>query len=82
MSSSHPNSARNGAGNGSSSKNNNNNPAPSRSDAAYTKSAGGMNNFMNSYGLKMHNAADVQEAKAIIDGFRKMDARAQGEGGR
>ena len=29
---------------------------------------------MDSYGLKIWNDDDVQEAKAILDGFRKYDA--------
>jgi len=31
---------------------------------------------MRSYGLKMEDHDDVQEAKAILDGFRKIDAAA------
>lgn len=31
---------------------------------------------MHSYGLKMHNDGDLQEAKAILDGFRADDAAA------
>jgi len=30
-----------------------------------------MNEFMLSYGLKIQNHADVQEAKAILDAFRE-----------
>jgi hypothetical protein len=29
--------------------------------------------FAESYGLKMFNHEDVEEAKAILDGFRKID---------
>jgi hypothetical protein len=32
-----------------------------------------MNHFMQSYGLKMHDDGDIKEAKAILDGFRKID---------
>ncbi|KAH9002679.1 hypothetical protein EDB86DRAFT_2897366 [Lactarius hatsudake] len=35
-----------------------------------------MQEFMHSYGLKMWDDDDVQEAKAILDGFRKIDAAA------
>lgn len=35
-----------------------------------------MNQMMQSYGLKMHNHEDVEEAKAILDGFRKIDEAA------
>ncbi len=35
-----------------------------------------MKGFMESYGLKLWNDDDVQEAKAILDGFRKDDAAA------
>ena len=33
-----------------------------------------MQGFMESYGLKIWNDDDVQEAKATLDGFRKYDA--------
>lgn len=32
-----------------------------------------MNSFMQSYNLKMHDDDDLQEAKAILDGLRKID---------
>jgi hypothetical protein len=32
-----------------------------------------MNHMMQSYGLKMCNDEDVQEAKNILNGFRKID---------
>jgi hypothetical protein len=32
-----------------------------------------MNHMMQSYGLKMSNHEDIQEARAILDGFRKID---------
>jgi hypothetical protein len=35
-----------------------------------------MQGFMHSYGLKMWNPDDVQEAKAILDGSREIDAAA------
>jgi hypothetical protein len=35
-----------------------------------------MNHMMQSYGLKMHNHEDIQEAKAILDGYRKIDEAA------
>jgi hypothetical protein len=35
----------------------------------------GMNHFMLTYGLKMHDDGDVQEAKRIIEGFRQIDQR-------
>ncbi len=35
-----------------------------------------MKGFMESHGLKLSNDDDVQEAKAILDGFREMDAAA------
>ena len=35
-----------------------------------------MKGFMESYGLKLWDDDDVQEAKAILDGFREMDAAA------
>ncbi|KAH9002677.1 hypothetical protein EDB86DRAFT_2847478 [Lactarius hatsudake] len=44
-----------------------------------TKPYGGMQGFMHSYGLKMWNDDDVQEAKAILDGFREIDAAAAEE---
>ena len=42
-------------------------------DSAITESWGGMNNFMLSYGLKMWNPEDVQEARAIINAFKQAD---------
>ncbi|KAH9080429.1 hypothetical protein EDB83DRAFT_2339380, partial [Lactarius deliciosus] len=44
-----------------------------------TKPYGGMHGFMRSYGLKTWDNDDVQEAKAILDGFRKVDAAAAEE---
>ncbi|KAI0327214.1 hypothetical protein GY45DRAFT_1327915 [Cubamyces sp. BRFM 1775] len=44
-----------------------------KSDSHYYKSFGGFNNFMHSYGLKPWDYDDVQEGKAIIEGFRKRD---------
>lgn len=34
---------------------------------------GGMRNFMHSYGLKMYNDDDVEEAKAIATEMRRQD---------
>lgn len=34
---------------------------------------GGFNNFMHSYGLKPWDHDDIQEGKAIIQGFRDQD---------
>ena len=47
-----------------------------KTNYAYTKPYGGMQGFMHSYGLKMWNDADVQQAKAILDEFRADDAAA------
>ena len=47
-----------------------------KTNYAYTKPYGGMKGFMESYGLKLWDDDDVQEAKAILDGFREMDAAA------
>ena len=47
-----------------------------KTDYEYTKPYGGMKGFMESYGLKLWDDDDVQEAKAILDGFREMDAAA------
>lgn len=44
-----------------------------KTDYAYTAPYGGMKGFMDSYGLKMYNHDDVQEAKSIIQGFREQD---------
>lgn len=38
---------------------------------------GGMNNFMLSYGLKMYNHEDVEEANRILDAFREDDYEEQ-----
>jgi hypothetical protein len=35
-----------------------------------------MKGFMESHGLKLSDDGDIQEAKAILDGFREMDAAA------
>ena len=43
-------------------------------DSHYTEPYGGMKGFMESYGLKLWNHDDVEEAKSIIDGFRANDA--------
>ena len=45
-----------------------------KSDYHYQKSFGGWPNFMQSYGLKTWDYNDAQEGKAIIDGFRQLDA--------
>jgi len=47
-----------------------------KTNYAYTKPYDGMKGFMESHGLKLSNDDDVQEAKAILDGFREMDAAA------
>lgn len=44
-----------------------------KSDYAYYKDFGGFNNFMHSYGLKPYDHNDIQEGKAIIEGFREQD---------
>ena len=44
-----------------------------KSDYEYYKGFGGYQNFMHSYGLKIHNMDDVEEGKAIIQGFREQD---------
>ncbi|KAH9042032.1 hypothetical protein EDB85DRAFT_1218364 [Lactarius pseudohatsudake] len=45
-----------------------------------TKPYGGMQGLMHSYGLKMWDDYDVQEAEVILDGFRKIDtAAAEGD---
>jgi hypothetical protein len=46
-----------------------------KSDKQILKEGGytGMNHFMQSYGLKIWNDDDVQEAKEIIKGFRAID---------
>jgi inhibitor of KinA sporulation pathway (predicted exonuclease) len=58
--------------------NNNSSKAPSsdrKSDYRLIKDAGfnNMNHMMQSYGLKMSEHEDIQEARAILDGFRKID---------
>jgi hypothetical protein len=45
-----------------------------KTNYAYTKPYGGTKGFMDSYGLKLSDDGDVQEAKAILDGFREIDA--------
>jgi hypothetical protein len=52
-----------------------NNQSNDKSQYRLIKDAGfdNMNQFMNSYGLKMHDHGDVQEAKAILEGYRKID---------
>ncbi|KAI9465403.1 hypothetical protein BJY52DRAFT_1243748 [Lactarius psammicola] len=47
-----------------------------KTNYAYTKPYGGMKGFMESHGLKLWNDDDVQEAKAILDGYRR-DAAAE-----
>lgn len=44
-----------------------------KSDYQYYKDFGGFNNFMHSYGLKPSDHDDIQEGKAIIEGFREQD---------
>ena len=44
-----------------------------KTNYAYTKPYGGMKGFMETHGLKLWNDDDVQEAKAILDGYREMD---------
>lgn len=46
------------------------------------KAYGGQQNFMHSYGLKMWNDGDVQEAKAIADEMLKQDAISKAEDAR
>jgi hypothetical protein len=41
------------------------------SDYSITKPWGGMQNFMNSYGLKMSSDSDYQEAKAIVSEMKQ-----------
>ncbi|KAH9080426.1 hypothetical protein EDB83DRAFT_2215474 [Lactarius deliciosus] len=43
-----------------------------------TKPYGCMQEFMHSYGLKTWDDDDIQEAEAIFDGFKKVDAAAAG----
>jgi hypothetical protein len=43
------------------------------------KEYGGMQNFMHSYGLKIWNDDDVEEAKAIADEMLKQDAISKAE---
>jgi len=45
-----------------------------KTNYAYTKPYGGMKGFMESHGLKLSNDDDIQEAKAILDGYREIDA--------
>ncbi|KAH9179335.1 hypothetical protein EDB89DRAFT_2239122 [Lactarius sanguifluus] len=47
-----------------------------KTNYALTKPYGGTQGFMHSYGLNMWSDNDVQEAKAILDGFREIDAAA------
>jgi hypothetical protein len=51
------------------------NSSDSKSQYRTIKDAGfdNMNQFMNSYGLKMYNHEDVQEAKAILEGYKRID---------
>lgn len=60
-----------------------------KSDNQFLKDGGyrHMNDFMQSYGLKMHDHGDVQEAKSILEGLRQADqadyeARQQEQGQR
>jgi hypothetical protein len=45
-----------------------------------TKPYGGFQNFAHSYGLKMYNPDDVDEANRIIDAFKEQDRRDWEEG--
>ena len=49
--------------------------SPEKSNNQIIKEAGftGMHGMMLSYGLKMYNDDDVQEAKQIVAGFRALD---------
>ena len=38
-----------------------------------------MDRFMKSYGLKMHDHDDVQEAKDILDGYRQINIMNSGK---
>jgi len=44
-----------------------------KSNYQYYKDFGGFNNFMHSHGLKTYDHNDIQEGKAIIEGFREQD---------
>ena len=51
--------------------NNNNNSNGYPSSYSITKPYGGMPKFMASHGLKIYNDDHVQEAKAIINGYKQ-----------
>ncbi|KAK3318880.1 hypothetical protein B0H66DRAFT_558342 [Apodospora peruviana] len=63
-----------GGGNQNSNKSTSSSKSSSKqpmSDYEFLKPWGGMNNFMLSHGLKMHDPADVAEAHQIIDQMRQ-----------
>jgi len=53
-------------------------PPSEKSDYQILKEGGysGMKGMMDSYGLKLYNDDDVQEAKEILKGFRAIDQQA------
>ncbi|PMD49323.1 uncharacterized protein K444DRAFT_622882 [Hyaloscypha bicolor E] len=59
----------------SSTKASSNSSSGEKSQNQMIKDAGfsNMNRFMQSYNLKMHDDDDLREAKAILDGLRKVD---------
>jgi len=62
---------------GNSSKNTSSVQPKDRSDSSFHKEGGwgNMQNFAQSYGLKIHNDEDLEEAKAIRDAYREYDQR-------
>ena len=49
------------------------------SDYSIVKPWGGMKNFMESYGLRIYNDEDIQEAKAIIKAFKQAEYEERAE---
>ncbi|KAF9445323.1 hypothetical protein P691DRAFT_805769 [Macrolepiota fuliginosa MF-IS2] len=70
------NSGSSNSGGGRNTTSSNTNSGGERSDSSYYGVFGGYNRFMLSYGLKPWNHDDVQEAKAILEGFREADREA------
>ncbi|KAF5363878.1 hypothetical protein D9756_000067 [Leucocoprinus leucothites] len=73
------NSSSNRNASSSSKSNSNTNSGGGRSDDSYYKPYGGWPGFMHSHGLKPWDLDDVDEGKAILEGYKALDRKADGK---